>query len=79
MTSILIIFGILVLVGITSGYFNSTQWAFSIGINTFKYPTFDFGVSSRWESNEDGETIQVVTIGMVLIILEFEFLLHETE
>jgi hypothetical protein len=69
----------LVIVGLTSGYSNSHGWYFMLGINTFKYPTFDFGVFSRYEFDEEGHAIQVVTIGLVLVVFEFEFYLGEID
>jgi len=79
MTSILIIFSMLILIGLASGYFSCKGWYFSLGINTFQYPTFDFGMSSCYEFDEEGNAIQVVRIGLLVIVLDFEFFIGQLD
>lgn len=73
---LLMVFCILLLLAIVSGFRSTNMWQFTIGLNTFAYPSFEFGVSSRfeiWEGNEQPMDVQIVTIGLVVFVMEFHF------
>ena len=73
MIILLEVLGVLFLIGFLSGYKGSHYWNFSIGLNTFAYPAFECGISSRYEFTDDDLEVQIVTIGCVLFVIEFEF------
>lgn len=72
MTTLIYVILVLLSMGLISGYKNSYAWSISFGINTFATPCFDLGISSFIEQYE-GYEVHVVSLGVVLFTIEFEF------
>lgn len=73
MIILLEIVAVLFAMGFLSGCNGCTTWNFSFGVNTFQYPSFELGVSSRYEFTDDGWEVQIVTLGFVVFVIELEF------
>ena len=73
MMLLLAILGVMVSIGMVSGFQQCEGWSAGVMFNTLSSPYFQIGISNELHALEDGKHVQVVSIGLFPILIEFEF------